>query len=386
MLRVGAGMRACGKSIAGSCWCDKGLFVSRGTLLRFRETGPGDCSSMKRTSSHVAQVAFDTTNRLRALSDHSSFPVRAFAKIMRRLVRPVARRLTAHHLVDAQLYGQRLRMPAEHSLAAILASHPQYNRPLALAVKALADAGGPLPITVVDVGANIGETIAVIEEHNPGLCTYLSIEADEEIAELCSLNHHGNPRVETVQCFIGENEGAVVRLEDDGRANPSTKLVADSGATDDSTQHRLVRLDALAARFAETHGSLSLIKVDTEGYDFSVLRSGAELLERYHPALYFEWYPALLRDLNEEVWSGFEYLARFGYEHFVFFESVGDYYCKLSSPDRFLLRGLAEVARQHPALLYFDVFTSTSEDVCDRLVDLCLAWDGTSGGSAPGTL
>ncbi|HEY5380966.1 MAG TPA: FkbM family methyltransferase [Acidobacteriaceae bacterium] len=326
---------------------------------------------MKRTPSRAAQLAFDTSNRLQALAGRSGFVLRICAKAANKVAWPLARRLGPGHLIDARVYGRNLRMPAEHPLALILAQHPQYNRPLALAATTLAASGASLPLTVVDVGANVGETIAVIEQLNPGLCTYLCVEADEEIAKICRFNHKGDARVETVQCFIGEDEGALVRLEDDGRANPSTKLVDEAVA--DSSHHRLVRLDTVAGPFAEVNGSLSLIKVDTEGYDFSVLRSGAQLLDRYKPALYFEWYPELIEGLGEEVWDGFDFLAGFGYEHFVFFSSVGDYYCKLSRPDHFLLGSLAKAASQNKALVYFDVFASTSEGLCNRLVELSLA-------------
>ncbi len=339
---------------------------------------------MKRTSSHVAQFAFDTTNRLHVLSKRSNPITRIAAKAAGKLFRPLAHTISKGHLVDATLYGQRLRMPAEHPLSPILMNHPQYNRPLALAVTALAQSTPQRPLTVVDVGANIGETVAIIEQRNPGISEYLCVEADEEIAALCKFNHQGNPAVQTVQAFIGENEGAMVRLEDDGRANPSTKLVSHPSAAATSTANRLRRLDSVAGPFAQSHGWLSLIKVDTEGFDFSVLRSSSALLEGFRPAVYFEWYAALLEGLNENPCDGFDFLAKHGYEHFVFFSSVGDYYCKLSRPDRSLLSSLAKAASLNPQMLYFDVLASSSEALCDRLVELILSPDSSDGW--PGTL
>jgi FkbM family methyltransferase len=330
---------------------------------------------MKRTSSYVAQFAFDTANRLHVLSKRSNPFIRISAKAAGKIFRPFGRSVSRGHLVDANCYGHPLRMPAEHPLALVLANNPQFNRPLALSVTALAASTATRPITVVDIGANVGETIAVIEQRNPAICSYLCIEADAEIASLCRFNHQANPAVQTEQAFIGENEGAVVRLEDDGRANSSTKLVSEASAVSTSETNRLRRLDTVAGPFAETHGGLSLIKVDTEGYDFSVLRSGSALIDRYRPALYFEWYPALLEGLNENPCDGFDFLARLGYEHFVFFSSVGDYYCKLPKPDRFLLSSLAKAASQNPALLYFDVLACTSESLCNQVVELSVTPD-----------
>jgi FkbM family methyltransferase len=334
---------------------------------------------MRRSPSSLAQVTFDSVNRMSLLSAHPKSIVRLFARLGNKLAIPLLRRFGANHTVDAHLYGRSLRMPAEHPLSLALHQYPQYNRPLALTIKALAGSSADATATtVIDVGANIGETIAVIEQLNPGICSYLCIEADQDIAEICRFNHRGNGRVQTEQRFIGENEGSLVRLEDDGRANPSTKLVVESETEEVSQYDRLVRLDTIARPFAEAHGCLSLIKVDTEGYDFSVLRSGSELLGRYKPALYFEWYPALLTELNEEVWDGFDYLEKFGYNHFVFFSNRGDYYCKISRPDHFLLHSLACATNQNRDLPYFDVFASTDEAVCNELVKLSITSDEQS--------
>jgi hypothetical protein len=149
-------------------------------------------------------------------------------------------------------------------------------------------------------------------------------------------------------------------------------LATEPHVRDETSFDRLVRLDTVAHSFAETHGHLSLIKVDTEGYDFSVLRSSSGLLSKYRPKLYFEWLPKLLTGLNEEVWGGFEFLEKFGYRHFVFFTSQGNFYCEISDPDRFFLSSLARVTEREGAFEYFDVFASTSEEVCNELTERSL--------------
>jgi FkbM family methyltransferase len=325
---------------------------------------------MHRTPSRLAQVTFDAVNRLQILSMRSNLAVQEFGRIFRWITFKFLPIVGAGHTVDGELYGRRMRMPTEHPLPAILQNYPQYNRPLALAVKALGSAfSGNAGLAVIDVGANIGETVAVIEQLTPNV-SYLCIEADQDIARICQFNHRDNVLVQTVQCFIGEQEGALVHLQDDGRANPSTKLASQADLNDNSHHGRLMRLDTVARSFAEDHNGLSLIKVDTEGYDFSVLRSGQALLERYRPALYFEWFPELLIGLQEQVWDGFDYLEKLGYKHFVFFSGQGDYYCHLSNPDHFTLTSLASTASQNKALLYFDVFASNEEAICKKLVEL----------------
>ncbi|MHB8413562.1 MAG: FkbM family methyltransferase [Candidatus Acidiferrales bacterium] len=329
---------------------------------------------MNRSPSYLAQFTFEIVNKLQGLSARSNLIVKLFARAANRIAKPIARKLGAHHTIVARLYGHSLTMPAEHFLPAISAAFPQFNRPLSLTIEAIARSRrDDSTLTVIDVGANIGETVAIIEQRCPNLCSYLCIEPDRDLAELCKVNHKNNNRVQVEQSCIGEEEGAGVWLEDDGRANPSTRFATEGQLAGESCYTRLVRLDTVASPFAEACGRLSLIKVDTEGHDFSVLRSGSKLLGKYKPAVYFEWCPRFLIALNEEVWSGFEYLAEFGYRYFVFFTSQGDFYCKTSDPDRLFLRSLANIALKSKRMEYFDVCASTQEMICNALTELSIS-------------
>jgi FkbM family methyltransferase len=328
---------------------------------------------MSRSPSKLAQYTFDATHKLLYISFHSTLLVRLLARAANKFVAPIARRFGTQRTVSAHLYGRSLVVPAEHPLPVILVPFPQYNRPLGLAVEAIALASpNASALTIIDGGANVGETIAIIEDRCPGL-SYLCIEADPDIARLCALNHADNDRVQVTQCYIGEDEGAMAWLQDDGRANPSVRIASDNPSENDSRYGRLVRLDTVAGPFLESKGSLSLIKIDTEGYDFSVLRSAPDLLNKYKPAIYFEWYPLLLTEIGEEVWDGFDYLATFGYRYFVFFTARGDYYCKVTGPDRLFLRSLSAKASNDESIGYFDVFASTQEPVCNQLIEVSIA-------------
>ncbi len=319
---------------------------------------------MRRSPSRIAQYTFDASHWLHSISFFSNLPVRFVARVVNRFMSRLARYAGAGHTVSVRLYGRPVIVPAEHSLAGILVEFPQYNRPLGLAAEALALLHPNSSLGVIDVGANVGETVEIIEQRCPNAFSYLCVEADQDVAHLCALNYADNSRVFVENRYIGENEGLTVTLEDDGTANSSVKL-----AQEDDSGSRLVRLDTIARSFAEALGTITLIKVDTEGYDFSVLRSARELLTQYRPAVYFEWYPKLLMDLGEPVWDGFEYLATLGYRSFVFFTGRGDYYCRIESPDRLLLRSLASVALNDDNVSYFDVFAATEQNVCDELVE-----------------
>jgi len=287
--------------------------------------------------------------------------------------KPLLRRFGSSHTVVATVYNHKHIMPSEHHIVPIVRKYPHYNRPLGLTALALArSVSDGISLTAIDIGANIGETAALIELWHPNVFSYLCIEPEPDLAEMCKANHDRNTRVHVLQAFMGEDEGAAVQLQDDGRANPSTVRTSDLTATD--TQ-RLVRLDTAALPFAQEYGRLDLIKVDTEGYDFSVLRSGSRLLRDYQPALFFEWFPSAIKQVGEDMFSGFEFLQQSGYRYFVFFTNFGDYYCYRFDPELLFLRSLASITETQ-SLVYFDVFASTSEDIANILVELSIEANG----------
>ena len=323
---------------------------------------------MKRTPSPLAQSVFDITSSATRYSHEGGFVASLSARAVKKIGKRVLRKIGANHTVVAQIYGHVLVMPSEHPLVATLAAYPKFNRPLGLAAVAIANASpAGTKHAVIDVGANIGETAALIEQMQPGVFHYLCLEPDPDLAEMCKINHRTSNNVEVIQCFIGENEGSVVQLQDDGRANPSTKLVSDSTVSENVGC--LLRLDTVARPFATSNSGISLVKVDTEGYDFAVLRSGVELLKQYKPAVYFEWFPDALMQVGEDFYSGFDFLQNLGYRFFVFFTSQGNYHCSRIAPDKLFLRGLVSVVGANSPFEYFDVFACESESVFSSLIE-----------------
>lgn len=323
---------------------------------------------MKRTSSPLAQWSFSLASRLLHVASGAPSPVRRPAQAVGMAAVGLAQWVGANRLVRARLYGHDLLMPIEHPLGPIQELFPNYNRPLALTARALVERNTSDPhLVVVDVGANIGETVAIIEETCPGVGYYLCIEADRDLADLCETNFRGNDRVRVEQCLIGENEGVGAWLERDGRSNPATRLTSPSNT---ASYDRIVRLDTAAAHFAASQDALDLIKIDTEGYDFSVLRSATRLLQQYQPALYFEWFPKLLSGFDEKPSAGFEQIMRLGYDYYAFFTNQGNYYCSSDAPDATVLRDLEAVTLRRGSIKYFDVFASPDRQTRDRLVEL----------------
>src|SRR5260370_7767648 len=148
---------------------------------------------MQRTPSRFAQLMFNAVSKLRLRTKHCNLFVRESGRLFHKMATALLAAAGKNHTVDGYLYGRSMRMPAEHPLSATLHHFPQYNRPLAMAIKAIASSSSGNPdLTVVDVGANIGETAAVIEQLVPA-ASYLSSAPDTATPPISSFNPPSNP-------------------------------------------------------------------------------------------------------------------------------------------------------------------------------------------------
>src|SRR5262249_48765977 len=159
---------------------------------------------------------------------------------------------------------------------AILADCPRFGEPLALLVRAVARN----PVRLIDVGANVGDTVALVEAAAPGRCAFLCIEPHPAFAALCRANTASHPRVRGEECFVGDGEGAPVGLHahEPGKAASRLLAEADAGPTEAGGPARIRSLDAVAREFVDTWGGVDVLKIDTDGFDFKVLRSATGLL------------------------------------------------------------------------------------------------------------
>ncbi|WP_158239832.1 FkbM family methyltransferase [Phycicoccus duodecadis] len=169
--------------------------------------------------------------------------------------------------------------------------------------------GGPL--TIVDVGAAIGDTVLLLAEraeasHDRFIC----IEPDPEFHSYLGRNLAHLTDVEILPTMLSDSEDVVpapVRTHS-GTASPQ-------GAT---------TVPALALDTVLRGQRVDVIKIDTDGFDGKVLAGSVDTLSRWSPAVIFEWHPILLATCGQDPERPFEVLTAAGYETFVWFTKHGD--------------------------------------------------------------
>ena len=187
------------------------------------------------------------------------------------------------------VHGRTMTMPLSHALPIYLKEFPFYDRlPGRLAQFIRAKLGA---VQCIDVGANVGDTIAALKEplarEKPVVAEkFLAIEPNPRFRKCLSLNWGSDSNVVILPYICSSSEGETLAriAEMQGTASISLNGNASDGLGDGFTKRTI---DSIASEYAED-GEFNLLKIDTDGHDFEVLSGATEFIARAKPFLYFE--------------------------------------------------------------------------------------------------
>ena len=132
---------------------------------------------------------------------------------------------------------------------------------------------------VLDVGANVGQTALTVARQFPK-CRVYSFEPVPSTFQELEANMANFHNVKAIRCALGSSEG-LAKMKSGQRSESNTLVVsgtAERGASTDSIiDVQIDTVDSFCSRNGIEH--VSLLKIDTEGYEVNVLRGANRLLE-----------------------------------------------------------------------------------------------------------
>jgi len=203
--------------------------------------------------------------------------------------------------VVRDVQGVRMVLPWSHRLPDYAAANANYGQNLVELARLLAETG---PLTVMDIGANVGDSALQILHQAEG--RVLCVEGDTAYLEFLHLNVDKDDRIAVVE--------ALLAVDDSGGR---TKAVRTGGTTrfetgDDDDAMPSVSPAALRAEFPD-FADLRLVKSDTDGYDVLLVPAVAEEWADAPPVLFFEYDPYLTRLAGLDPLDVWPRLADLGY-------------------------------------------------------------------------
>lgn len=171
------------------------------------------------------------------------------------------------------------------------------------------------PLTLVDVGANVGDTILVLHANCPRMIDeFLCVDADAEFFSYLQNNLSDLKGGKFVCTLLSDSDGAERSLVRHMRSTASA-----SGGDRMAAQ----TLDSAVA--ASGLQRIDVLKTDVDGLDGKVLLGSRQILAKHQPAVIFEWHPLLCRSASNNWSDHFDALEQCGYEHFIWYTKYGEF-------------------------------------------------------------
>lgn len=219
-------------------------------------------------------------------------------------------------------------------------------------------------VCAIDVGANVGDTACVIKsaENIPLIC----IEGDQYSFAFLMKNTAQFANTYVYNMFLGEETSSIkAEVHKDGW---NTTIKPGAGAT--ASEIQLTSLDDFIEKH-EQFEAMKLLKVDTEGFDFPIIRGGRGFIKKVAPVIAFEYNRGNMDAIHEKGLDTLEMLQLLGYSRIVFHDPTGRFLLSSTLDQRSLLKDLHEYADgQRGHICYYDItlFHGSDDDLAGQYV------------------
>ena len=223
---------------------------------------------------------------------------------------------------------------------------------------------------IIDIGANVGDTVAGMVRHTGA--NVICVEPTKKFSILLEKNiaNMGDAyakRIRIVNAYIAQNSEENYKSEIIGGTAIKQKITADT-----EKEAPTLTIPELLSKIQILPETLTLVKIDTDGYDSECIMSFGEQLKSISPLLFWE----NQIDMDEQMYKFIDmvnYLSESGYTHFFLFDNFGNYMCRIDADSmKSINRYLGRILHKNSprSFYYVDVLASKHEDrgICETVI------------------
>lgn len=255
-------------------------------------------------------------------------------------------------LVQTKIGKFYIKHRFSHSLPYYLRDFPDYGKNMVNIVKTIGSKYQQL--TVIDVGANIGDSVALIKSviDIPALC----LDGDKTFFGLLKENTRQFDNVELEKVMLGDR-GRKEKVKFHGSGG--TSHLEKQG--DSSSIETLDNVLSRHKRFMQS----KFLKIDTDGYDGYVLAGAKRYLSEVKPVIFFEYDPYFLKRAGYIPMKLFHLLKQNGYIYTLIYRNTGEYLTNLESINFRVLKELTAKLDNKNGREYYDIciFSEADKDI-----------------------
>lgn len=244
-----------------------------------------------------------------------------------------------------------LFMRESHKLPLYYSTYPFYDRALPRICKKINKIDKKL--VLIDVGANIGDTVSLIANETHG--SFLCIEGDNEYLDLLKMNA---VNIKNSQIFIEESYCSESHIKNNNfkieRFNGTSKLTI-AGEEEIQKNASFKNLDNIISQHTAFQNA-NVLKIDTDGFEINVLKGGENFLNNALPIIYFEFVPELYLNNNQNPMFIPNFLRKKGYHSALFYDNFGVPIEIVDMADEKRIKELVSLI-DNDKIYYYDILT-----------------------------
>jgi FkbM family methyltransferase len=254
-------------------------------------------------------------------------------------------------------------MPGNNPQISLYKYYPTSNTQLARLAKLVTSKYNDA--SMIDVGANVGDTIAVVRSQVN--IPIIAIEGDAFSYSFLQKNVTQFNDVVILSQFLGEEKKELfVSMDKEGWNNT---IIPDEQGT---KKLDLKTLDEVLIENKLEQRNIKLLKIDTEGFDTIILRGCKKTISKDHPVLYFEYNGENMNKIGEDGLSTLLSLKAYGYSSIHIYDCINNLVMVTTLDDSDTLRQLHEYAHKKESMIpYYDIclFHNNDSDLSKRFHD-----------------
>lgn len=265
----------------------------------------------------------------------------------------------AKKISNVKVGNYPILMPGNNPQISLYKYYPASNTQLArlaeLVVKKYSTA------TMIDIGANVGDTIAVVKSKID--IPIIAIEGDDTSFSFLQKNAIQFNNVDLIKQFLGEEEKELlVTIDKKGWNN--TIIPSNKG----ESKMYIKKLDDVLNIKKYEESKFKLLKIDTEGFDTIILRGAKSIIEKNSPVIYIEYNGENIKKIGEDGFSTLMWLKRLGYNVIHIYDCINNLVMVTTLENETILKQLDDYTQLKGSMIpYFDmcIFYSTDNDLAE---------------------
>lgn len=252
-------------------------------------------------------------------------------------------------LISYKLWNYTIKIPFSHNLPVVIESHKNYNTNLPRIAKYI-DSKYSNPF-IIDIGANVGDTAALLRSYvkYPILC----VEGDKKYYAMLVENTIQMENIFYLNNYLGEN---------DEKINAMVQTERGTGTiSEGSSSLEIKKLDSIVNEYAGFKNT-KLLKIDTDGFDFKIMKGATEILQNSKPVIFTEFDQNLMKQINEDYNDMFGFFRKHDYEYIIFYDNFGDYLISLNLNEKEKIEDITNYFDNRNTDMFCDVCVFHSQD------------------------